>query len=170
MSITAKLIEKLGLTKLEPEGGWFKQTYISSLKLGQLAGYSDEKMAGTAIYYLLTNEEDVFSELHRLPTDEVYHFYLGDAVELVLLHPDGRVEYVTLGQDILNGEHVQYVVPSGVCQGSYVKAGGTYALIGTTMAPGYTHEDYEPCERSALLQRYPTAEDRIRRLTRSQEG
>ena len=87
------------------------------------ARYQSAKPAGTAIYFLLTNQTDSFSALHRLPTDEIYHFYLGDPVALTLLLPDGGNREVILGQDILAGEHVQFVAPAGVLAGFPAGAG-----------------------------------------------
>jgi predicted cupin superfamily sugar epimerase len=104
--------------------------------------------------------------MHRLPTDEVYHFYLGDPVEMLLLHADGRAENHTLGPDLLHGQHVQFVVPHGVWQGSRLRDGGRYALLGTTMAPGFDPNGYEGGSREKLTAQYPVAADAIRRLTR----
>ncbi|MGH7573188.1 MAG: cupin domain-containing protein, partial [Gemmatimonadota bacterium] len=104
--------------------------------------------------------------LHRLPTDEVYHFYLGDPVEMLLLHPDGASETVTLGPDVLGAEKVQFVVSRGVWQGSRVAPGGNWALLGTTMAPGFEFADYEGGDREDLVARYPEAAGWIRALTR----
>jgi len=96
---------------------------------------------GTAIYYLLRPES--YSHLHRLPTDEIYHFYLGDPVELYLFYPDGKSETVVLGGDLAAGQRPQAVAPGGSWQGSRLQPGGRYALLGTTMAPGFTPTDYE---------------------------
>ena len=74
--------------------------------------YRSARIFGSAIYYLLTAEPDCFSALHKLPTEEIYHFYLGDPVEMLLLYPDGRIERVILGQDLLGGQQVQFVVPT----------------------------------------------------------
>ena len=112
-----RLIGLLGLVPLPVEGGFFRQTYESdeTLPAGALpARYGRPKTFATAIYYLLTSDADSFSALHRLPTEEVYHYYLGDPVEMLLLHPDGRSERAVLGQDLLGGQHVQQVVPRGV--------------------------------------------------------
>jgi predicted cupin superfamily sugar epimerase len=148
----ARLIELLRLEPLPIEGGHFRQTWRSD--------------AGTAIYYLLSDDPDSFSAMHRLPTDEVYHFYLGDAVEMLLLHPDGLVQNLTLGPDVLHGQHVQYVVPHGVWQGSRLQNGGRYALLGTTMAPGFDPKGYEGGSRERLIAEYPAAAAALERLTR----
>jgi predicted cupin superfamily sugar epimerase len=148
----ARLIELLRLEPLPIEGGHFRQTWRSD--------------AGTAIYYLLSDDPDSFSAMHRLPTDEIYHFYLGDPVEMLVLHADGRVEDVTLGPDVLKGEHVQFVVPHGVWQGSRLRDGGRIALLGTTMAPGFDPSGYEGGSRERLIAEYPAAAAAIRRLTR----
>lgn len=164
-----QIIDHLQLEPLPEEGGYFRRSYSSADVLpvsGLPARYRSDKLAGTTIYYLLTNEPDSFSALHRLPTDEVYHFYLGDPVELLLLTPDGGAQTVVLGQDILAGQQVQFVVPCGVWQGSRLRPGGTFALMGTAMAPGWTDDDYEPGLLTPLLADYPEQAAQIRRLIR----
>jgi hypothetical protein len=165
----AELIDILGLAPLPEEGGRFLQSYRSTQVLPReaLGGrYPEDKPAATAIYYLITPEPEGFSALHRLPTDEVFHFYLGDPVRILLLHPDGHSEHLTLGQDLPAGQRVQLTVPAGVWQGSALAPGGEYALLGTTMAPGFTASDYEGGERQALIAAYPAEAELITQLTR----
>jgi predicted cupin superfamily sugar epimerase len=162
-----ELIALLGLRPLPVEGGYFRETYRSADRLPAAAlpaRYGADKSAATAIYYLLT--PDTFSALHRLPTDEVYHFYLGDPVEMLQLWPDGTGRVVTLGQDLKAGQLVQTVVPRGVWQGSRLRPGGAYALLGTTMAPGFEFADYEAGDREELVIQYPVFASRIQGLTR----
>jgi hypothetical protein len=169
--LTARaIVELLDLEPLPVEGGHFRQTWIAGETIAAAAlpaRYGRPKAAGTAIYYLLTDEADSFSALHRLPTDEVYHFYLGDPVEQWLLHGDGRVERVVLGPDLAGGQRVQHVAPRGVWQGSRLVPGGRFALLGTTMAPGFDPADYEGGTREALLAAYPNAADTVCALTRA---
>ena len=99
-------------------------------------------------------------------TDEVYHFYLGDPVEQLLLHPDGRSEVVMLGPDLAAGQRVQHVAPRDTWQGTRLRDGGTWALLGTTMAPGFDAADYEAGDRAALCAAYPHEAARIVALTR----
>lgn len=163
------LIELLKLELLEGEGGLFRRTYLSADVFAAThlpPRYGREKPAGSAIYYLLTNAPDSFSALHRLPTDEIYHFYLGDPVELTLLVPGGDSRTVILGQDLLNGQHVQFTVPADVWQGSRLREGGGFALLGTTMAPGYTDDDYQPGIRAELQAAFPELTTLIEQLTR----
>ena len=165
------LIDLLKLEPLEGEGGLYRQSYRSTDVLPQNGlpyRYSTDKPAGTAIYYLLTDAPDSFSAFHRLPTDEIYHFYLGNPVELTLLFPSGEGRTVVLGQDLLARQQVQFTVPAGVWQGSRLRPGGTFALLGCTMAPGFTDNDFELCSRAALLKEYPQHADRILDLTREQ--
>jgi uncharacterized protein len=107
-----------------------------------------------------------FSAFHRLPTDEVYHFYLGDPLEMTLLFPDGSSQQVILGQDLLGGQRIQFAVPRSVWQGSRLLPGGRFALVGTTMAPGFTNPDYEHGDRTILLAQYPDQREHILALTR----
>lgn len=151
------LIAQLKLQPLVGEGGYFRRSYESTETL------HTGKPLATAIYYLLT--EETFSSLHKLPADETYHFYLGDSVELLLLSPDGESRLVTLGQNIPNGEAVQFTVPKGWYQGSMLKAGGQYALLGTTMSPGYTDEDYTAGDAADLKAKFPQWAARIDALT-----
>jgi predicted cupin superfamily sugar epimerase len=164
----AELIRLLNLKPLPVEGGYFAETYRSDVTIepSSLPGrYSGPRIAGTAIYYLLT--PDTFSALHRLRSDEVYHFYLGDPVELLLLRPDGSGEEVTLGPDLAEAMRVQFTVPFGVWQGSRLRPGGRYALLGTTMSPGFDPDDFELGSREELSLAFPAHATRIRMLTRS---
>lgn len=118
----------------------------------------------TAIYYLLT--DTMFSEFHRLQSDEIYHFYLGDPVELTTLGQDGVIGRYVLGHDLTAGMDVQRVVPAGTWQGSRLRVGGTWALMGTTMAPGYNPDRYERGVARRLHRRWPDAAAEIDALTR----
>lgn len=157
----------LGLEPLPEEGGYFAETYRSPVVIpadGLPRLYTGSRSLATAIYYLLTPE--TFSALHRLPGDEIYHVYLGDPVDLLLLHPDGRGEVVTLGQDLEAGARLQAVAPGGAWQGSRLRDGGQFALLGTTMAPGFAFEDFRLGDREALRRAYPAFDEMIVKLTR----
>jgi len=161
-----RLKKLLNLVPLPVEGGLFSETYRSSEKVPQASlpsRYSGDRVFGTAIYYLLT--PDTFSALHRLKSDEIYHFYLGGPVTLLLLRPDGESEIITLGQDIGAGQRVQAVVPRGSWQGSFLQPGGAFALLGTTMAPGFDPADFEIGDRRRLISSYPDQQPLIERLT-----
>lgn len=161
-----KLKALLGLEPHPCEGGWFIQTWKAEETIPKAAlpaRYPAERAAGTAIYYLL--EPHTFSELHRLASDEIFHFYLGDPVEMLQLWPDGSVRTVVLGQDIDAGQRVQMHVPKHVWQGSQLLAGGRFALLGCTVSPGFDYADYESGKREVLLEQYPQAEAEIRALT-----
>ena len=166
------LIAHLGLEPLPREGGWYRETYRADLEwpAGALAPrYSGARAACTAIYYLLT--PDTFSALHRLAGDEVFHFYLGDPVEMLQLDPrrnEGHV--ITLGSDLLAGQQPQVVVPRGVWQGSRLRPGGAFALLGTTMAPSFDFADYESADAAALAATFPAFSETIHRLCPTRSG
>jgi uncharacterized protein len=164
-----RLIDLLGLVPLPVEGGFYRETWRADESVSAAAlpsRYGRSKTFGTAIYYLLTSDPDSFSALHRLPTEEVFHFYLGDPVEMLMLHPGGVSERILFGHDLAGGQRVQHVVPRAVWQGSRLLDGGRFALMGTTMAPGYDPHDYEGGDPDALVRDYPAEADRILRLTR----
>jgi len=127
-------------------------------------GYEGPRAASTAIYYLFTPRG--FSILHRVASDEIFHFYLGDPLEMLLLHPDGSSQLLELSSRLLEGGRPQIVVPAGVWQGTRLKSGGAMALSGATVAPGFEYTDYEEGVRGVLLEQYPLEGERIVALTR----
>jgi len=153
----AEIAARYGLTPLPVEGGLFRRTWAGPAD-------ADGRPAGSAIIALFSVEDDLFSAMHRLPIDEVWHFYRGDPLELLLLDPSGdaRVEVLGPGED----EHVQLTVAAGTWMGARVAAGGRWALCGTTMAPGFVPADYEGGDAEELSARYPEVAERIRALCR----
>jgi predicted cupin superfamily sugar epimerase len=159
------VIRRLNLQPHPKEGGFFRETYraTESTPTSALAkGYSGPRSHGTAIYYLLT--PNTFSALHRLRSDEVFHFYLGSPVRMLQLSANGGAEIV-LGANLERDEVPQIVVPRGVWQGSFLEPGGEFALLGCTVAPGFDYDDYEHGDRNRLVDEYPDFRKLIERLT-----
>jgi predicted cupin superfamily sugar epimerase len=153
------------LLQLQPhpvEGGFFRRTYTSAATVDLPHG---QRAQSTAIYYLL--EPGTFSEMHSLASDEIFHFYLGDPVEMLQLHPDGRSALFTLGPDLAAGQHVQLVVPAGVWQGTSLIGNGKVALLGCTVTPGFDFADYRSATYAELASKWPSEAERIKKLTRS---
>jgi len=162
----ADVIRLLDLQPHPAEGGYFVETYRAdeNLPAAALPGrYGGPRAHGTAIYYLLT--ADNVSAMHRLASDEVFHHYLGDAVEMLHLFADGNAASVVLGRDLGAGERPQVVVPRGVWQGARLRPGSRFALMGTTVAPGFDFDDFELGGRDALTAAYPAHGDMIAVLT-----
>lgn len=167
--MTAEEVKRLlGLQPHPREGGWFVQTYAAEERIGTTMfedrRYADSRRTGTAIYYLL--EPDTFSEMHRLRSDEIFHFYAGDPIEMLQLLPDGSGRTVVIGNDLAAGQRPQLLVERGVWQGSRLIAGGRWALLGCTVSPGFEYEDYESGAREELRARWPAWEQMIGELTR----
>ncbi|RKZ18040.1 cupin domain-containing protein [bacterium] len=155
-----QVIDLLGLEPHPKEGGYFRETYRSTTSSHPGPPFSVERSHSTAIYYLLT--PDTFSAMHRLPGDEVFHFYLGDPVEMLELYPDGSAARTILGNDPRSMQ-LQHVVKGGVWQGSHLVEGGQWALMGCTVAPGFDYADYES-GTVGLMESYPEQAAAIRRL------
>lgn len=161
-----RIIELLNLEPLPVEGGYYRRSYLATETVAAAAlpeRYRQAKSLSSVIYYLLHGTE--FSALHRLLSDEIYHFYLGDPVELLLLMPDGTSQVVRLGPDLEAGEAVQALAPRGSWQGSRVVPGGSWALLGTSMAPAWDESDFELGQRDELCRLYPDRAELIRQLT-----
>jgi predicted cupin superfamily sugar epimerase len=161
-----EICHRLNLTPHPREGGFFAETYRAEERLATdalPARYSGPRSISTAIYFLIT--ADSCSRLHRLASDEIFHFYFGDPVEMVRLAPGGRGERIVLGTDLRAGMRPQVLVPRHVWQGARLLSGGRHALLGTTVAPGYDDADFEAGRRTELLRDWPQFADMIRALT-----
>jgi predicted cupin superfamily sugar epimerase len=133
------IIDMFQLEPLEGEGGYFRQTYFTG---------SPEAPDTTAIYYLITSES--YSSLHRLAFDEVFHFYAGDPCRMIQIDRNGVHSGHLLGVDFVSGQRPQIVVPGGTWQGTKLIEGGSWALIGTTMTPGFRPSIFQPPAESDL--------------------
>ncbi len=167
MLTTDQIIALLNLTLHPKEGGYFRETYRSSESIPEKTlptRYKGMRSFATAIYYLL--EPETFSVMHRLESDEIFHFYLGDPVEMLQLWPDGSGRLVILGSDIFRGMQPQVAVPRGVWQGARLCNAGRFALLGTTVSPGFEFADYEIGPRDELIKSYPQFKEWIIALTK----
>jgi len=161
--VTSDEVKKL--LHLDPhpmEGGYFHRTFTSAANLDLPRG---SRPQSTAIYYLL--EAGSFSEMHLLDSDEMFHFYLGDPVEMLQLYPNGDSAVFCLGRDLEAGQHVQLLVPAGVWQGTRILGSGKLALLGCTVVPGFDFADYHNASYAELAAKWPAQKERIRALTRS---
>lgn len=164
-----QIIDLLKLEPLSEEGGFFRRTYRAEEQLSHTERpdrHLPKRAVGTAIYALFT--VDNFSAMHRLDADEIYHFYRGDPLEMLLLHPGGVGEICTLGPRLEAGMTPQKVVARDVWQGSRVPPGGKheFSLIGTTMAPGFEWSGFELGDAAQLKRKYPDFAGAIRARTR----
>jgi predicted cupin superfamily sugar epimerase len=159
-------IEKLGLMP-HPEGGYFLQTYKAGLVVPKSAlpeGFAGARAASTAIYFLLEGKN--FSALHRLRSDEVWHFYAGDPLVVHGIEPAGKYFAILLGCEPEAGQVLQAVVPAGCWFASHVADWNSFAVVGCTVAPGFDFDDFEMAKREELVRVYPQHGELIARLTR----
>ena len=159
------VIRALALQPHPVEGGFFRETYrtAATLPADAIPTHAGPRSVSTAIYYLL--KPGHVSELHVLPGDEVFHFYLGSPVRMLQLFPDGSGKEVVLGSDISAGQVPQLVVSGGVWQGTRLVGDGGFALLGCTVAPGFDYADYRSAARAELVAKWPAFADEIARLT-----
>ena len=157
-----RLVTLLALAP-HPEGGFYRETWRSPLTRDGAAPPHGARSASTAIYFLLP--AGAFSALHRVSSDEAWHHYDGDPVDLHVIDGAGALSRVALGRDFAAGERPQYVVPAGTWQAA-VPRGERYALCGCTVAPGFDFRDFEMPPRAELAQRFPQHAEAIARLTR----
>ena len=139
-----------------PEGGYYKETYRSKESITLPQG---ERNYSTAIYFLL--EENNFSAFHKIKSDELWHFYAGDVLEVIEITTEGKLKITELGP-----YNFQYCVPAGNWFGSRVKQGGKFSLVGCTVSPGFDFKDFEMAEKDSLLKEFPEYDSIIEELTR----
>lgn len=150
----ARLIEILGM-RPHPEGGYFHETYRHERSAG-------DRSLCTAIYYMVTAQSP--SRMHRVTSDEIWHFYAGDPLEMLQL--DGEASWIAdIGSDVAAGQRPQVLVRGGVWQGARVKPGGSWALVGATVSPGFDFADFQIGDREALIAQFPESAALITELT-----
>lgn len=157
------VIQELGLSP-HPEGGHYAEVFRASLEV-QSRAHQGARRASTAIYFLLRAGE--LSALHRVRSDEAWHFYRGDPLELFTLDERGLTRAL-LGPEIEAGQRPLWLVRAGLLQAARVVPGGRsgYTLVGCTVAPGFEFDDFELPRRSELVLRFPEHAPLIRELTR----
>ena len=164
MSKAEQLIKKYSLQP-HPEGGWYKQTYKSKEFIPSTAlpeRFDGERVFSTAIYFLL--ERGNFSAFHRIKSDECWHFYAGDALNIYIIDITGELKVVTLGKD--DEQHFQYVVPANSWFASQPVAGSEFSFVGCTVAPGFEFDDFELADAKSLSLLYPQHASIIKELCR----
>ncbi|CUA96928.1 cupin domain-containing protein [Pannonibacter indicus] len=128
----AEIIETLGMQP-HPEGGYYAETFRDPVC------DASGRAASTAIYFLLP--EGVLSRWHKVDAVEVWHWYGGAPLELLISDAEGPVELVTLGSDLAAGQRPQAVVPRHAWQ--QAQSLGDFTLVGCTVAPGFTFDGFE---------------------------
>ena len=163
MKDAAYWIEKLQL-QAHPEGGYFAESFRSeeSLTEGLPDRYSGPRALSTSIYFLIPPGQ--FSSLHRLQTDEIWHYHQGGPLELVFLNASGIWSTKLLGPDPDQGQQLQQLAPRGHWFGAR-PIGSEFSLAGCTMAPGFEFADFELARRSELLDEFPELSAEIRAFT-----
>ena len=139
-----------------PEGGYFVETYRSVETIEQTtlpSRFGGSRSFGTAIYFLL--ESHHVSALHRIASDEIWHFYAGGPLEIFVIHPDSTLTVIRLGNNPEQDEVFQAVVPAGCWFGSKPARGSDFSLVGCTVAPGFDFADFEMADRATLLKEFP---------------
>lgn len=150
-----------------PEGGWYRQGYKSDEQVAANAlpeRFNGDRAFSTAIYFLL--EQGNFSAFHRLQSDECWHFYAGDELHIYMIHQNGNLEIISLGNDIENGQTFQYVVPARCWFASRPAPGSKYCFVGCTVSPGFEFEDFELANAKELSTMYPQHTSIIKELCR----
>jgi len=151
-----------------PEGGFFAETYRSAGRIPEAAlpaRFSGERNFSTAIVFLL--RENDFSALHRLKQDEVWHFYSGGALRLVMISPEGKCSEIILGPNAAAGDVAQAVVPADCWFAAAPTEKAGFSFVGCTVAPGFDFADFELAKRADMLTQFPDLETIILEFTRS---
>lgn len=146
-----------------PEGGYYKETYRSSLAT-TIEGFASERNVSTGIYFLL--QRGNFSAFHKIKSDEMWHFYAGDPLLVHMLPSDGSYTCVTIGNNINNHQTFQFVVPANTWFASEPAPQAAFSLVGCTVAPGFDFADFEMAKAKDLVQQFPAQEALIKRLCR----
>ncbi len=160
------LVKELNLLP-HPEGGYYKETYRSEGTIKQTcltSDFSGDRNIATGIYFLI--EKGNFSALHKIKSDETWHFYYGDALEVIEINEQGNLTITQIGSNLQKGETFQYTVKANTWFGSRVSANGSFSLVGCTVYPGFDFNDFELAQQQDLIQLFPQHRQLILELTR----
>jgi uncharacterized protein len=160
-----EIVQKLDLKPLPQEGGYYRETYRANVSSFCNENFNRNKEYSTAIFYLITAKS--FSALHRVPQDEVFHFYAGSPVEMLQLQSNGGYKIIEIGSDIMSAQSPQVLAPKNIWQGTRLKnpSSDGWALLGTTVAPAFEFQDFELGSRQKLSQEYPSIVELIEKFT-----
>ncbi len=167
MAFDAKYFVEKFRMQLHPEGGWFKETYRSDeiiLKEHLPNRFSDGRSFCTAIYFLLEGQQ--FSSFHRIKSDELWHFYAGEALHVFVIDEQGKLEIIKLGSNPEEGEVFQAVVKAGCWFASQPAKHHSFSLVGCTVAPGFDFADFELAQADVLTKEFPEHKTLINKLCR----
>ena len=160
------------LLKLEPHAtcGFVRVTFISEKQIapgGLPAPFAEGRPAGSALYFMVTPDAHV--RLHRIRNDQLYHYYLGDPIEVLMLHTDGTSERVVVGPDLRGGQRVQLLIPGNTFHTARLipESVRRWFLGASTEWPGVEPADVEIGDVEALAVKYPDVADNLRAF---QEG
>jgi predicted cupin superfamily sugar epimerase len=157
MNTPEEIISRLHLQPLPVEGGYYSETYRSTISLPD-----NKHCCGTSIYYLLHGNNR--SDWHQVASDEIWFYHCGSPAVQLLLFPDGHWEERVIGNDIANGQVPQSVIPAGVWQAATLLDAGSWGLFGAVVFPGFEYFDFTAGDVTELITQYPSASERIRQL------
>ncbi|PYK28922.1 MAG: hypothetical protein DME59_01220 [Verrucomicrobia bacterium] len=146
------------LLKLEPHAtcGFVRVTFLSKQRIapgGLPAPFLDDRPAGSALYFMVTPDAPV--RQHRIRNDQLYHRYLGDPIEVLMLHQNGTSERAVVGPDLRAGQRVQLLIPGNTFHTARVTGNRRWFLGASTEWPGVEQVDVEIDDVEALATKYP---------------
>ncbi|HBH24269.1 MAG TPA: hypothetical protein DDY13_12700 [Cytophagales bacterium] len=157
-------IKKLQLQP-HPEGGYYRENYRSAYQIHGTAlpeRYNGPRVFSTSIYFLL--KKGNVSTFHRLKSDEIWHYYDGDPIKLYLIDRDGKLSTPIVGRQLEGGEEMQLVIPAGSWFAAHVVEGGSFGLVGCSVAPGFDFDDFELANKNDLINKYPQHRNVIQKI------
>lgn len=167
MDLTPDRIRQLLGLEPHPTCGFVAETYRSRLSIPGAslpAPYEGARPAASALYFLVTPEAPV--RLHRIRADQLYHHYLGGALDVLMLHADGTGERAVIGSDLGSGMRPQLLIPGGTFHAARLRAEAKWALLGSTEWPGVEPADVEPGKVDELARAYPSFAQQIGAFSR----
>jgi predicted cupin superfamily sugar epimerase len=166
--MTAADVETLLGLKPNATCGYVRVTYVSGLEVaagGMAAPFDGKRPVGSALYFMVTPEEPV--KLHRIRNDQLYHYYLGDPLEVLLLRNGG--ERVVVGPDIRAGHRVQFLIPGNTFHTARVIGRKKWFLGASTEWPGVIPADVELGDADKLAAEFPAVAGDVRAFPRPAE-
>ncbi len=146
------LINSLTLELHPSEGGYFRRTYTSDEEISVPYDSKSRRTLST-IYYMLTDDSPV-GYLHKNESDIIHYYHSGSPIKYLIIHPDGKLDKTTLGDDPGKGHQLRLVVKGGCWKASELEH-GEYGLLSEAVTPGFEYDDMKLADKKTIQDKFP---------------
>ncbi|WP_069471817.1 cupin domain-containing protein [Candidatus Marithrix sp. Canyon 246] len=142
------------------EGGYFRRTYQSDYTHEAIPYAKTPRYLMTSIFYMLTDDSPT-DYLNVNSADIIHYFHAGSSLTYLIVHPDGHIQRVRLGNNPAAGEQLQLLVKAG-CWKTAILETGEFGIISEAVSPGFEYADMALITSPDVQARFPELLQQLR--------